>query len=152
MNYEAAEKLIRQGRKIRLPEWTGYWYIAGDEMETELYAFTRTGEQVPAWSGAEAEEHAFSRTDWELVETDGLGFDFAILAMKAGKRVMRLSWKGLRWVSLVKNEESLFWHTQGSETFAMYVHFCIMVGDNTVRPGWTPSQTDMIATDWVVYE
>jgi hypothetical protein len=85
LTYDDAITLMDQGTPVRLPEWTGFWYNDGKGPK----AFTRTGDIEDAWIGM---LWVISRNDWEVVE-EGLGFDFAITALKAGKRVTRKGWK-----------------------------------------------------------
>lgn len=85
MNYKDALFAMQTGQKVKLPEWIGYWWmpnvVAGDP-EQCIRVLTKGGDILDTpWI-----DKYRSRDDWEI--TDGaLGFEFAILALKNGKRV-----------------------------------------------------------------
>lgn len=116
---------LRRGKKIKLPEWTGYWFLEGDFIKV----LTGDGDVLDT-----PHQHFQKRKDWQV--TDGsLGFDWALRAMKNGKRVKRKSWE--------------------HSTDAMILHGNVMlVGTNGVP--FQPSEELMngciLATDWMLYE
>jgi hypothetical protein len=73
-------------KKVKLPEWIGYWWIPTvvgmASIEKSIRVLTKNGDILDTpW--VDKYRH---RNDWEI--TDGqLGFEFAILALKNGKRV-----------------------------------------------------------------
>lgn len=157
MDYKQALARISQGKKVRLPEWTGYWFKdIAVKPEAPILALTRTGDIVPAWAGNEAEVHVTHRIDWEEV-TEGLGFDFAILALKAGKKVCREGWNGKgAWLYLVPGStfqvaegRPLAAHLPIGETVKYHSHIDMKTTSNEHVP-WLASQTDMLATDWQI--
>lgn len=85
LTFHDAMEALNTGVKVKLPEWIGYWFKDG----AKIMVFTQTGDILDT---PEIESYN-NRNDWQI--TDGnLGFDFAILAIKAGKLVTRKGWNG----------------------------------------------------------
>jgi hypothetical protein len=134
MNYEEAKKLLDAGKKVRLPEWTGYWFAEnqdiGKPFELTIKAFTRTGDIVDAWV-----DKYKDRDDWEEV-VSGLGFDFAVIALRAGKKVKRESWKGHCYYCLEEYR---------SDNIAFYLN-----GERNYEDEYIISYEEILATDWLL--
>lgn len=95
----------------------------------------------------------------------GLDFGFALKALKNGIKIARSGWNGKgMWLSLscdgsrqVAAEK--FWSPHNAE-FARQnggtatVQPCITMktADGSIQMGWSPSQADMLAEDWVIVE
>lgn len=84
------------------------------------------------------------------VDDGDQSFGFALHALKAGKRVARKSWGREAWLVLVSPERPMRVISDGSYPVAS----CIGIKDKwgIVRPGWVPSQDDMLAGDWGIVE
>lgn len=168
LTYRQALDALDNGKKVRLPEWTGYWFNNGNGTQV----FTRTGDVLDAPNY----ENYSMRNDWELVEA-GMGFDFAMLAIKDGKLVCRAGWNGkgmfifqrpadeLEVGFIVNTVKSLpqalkdYYQKQVTNPdskvnyptkikFSSYL--CMKAADDSIVNGWLASQTDMMATDWEV--
>jgi hypothetical protein len=98
LNYTEAMNVLNSGTAVRLPEWTGYWFKRDGKIKVQ----TRTGEigETPNY------DHYNMRNDWEIVK-DGLGFDFALLALKSGKLVRRSGWNGSGQFVFIRPADSL---------------------------------------------
>lgn len=83
LDFTEAMSALADGHKVRLPEWTGYWFQQGKDIKV----FTRTGDvlDTPHW------KFYAMREDWSIV-TEGMGFDFCILALQSGKAVRTSLW------------------------------------------------------------
>lgn len=69
-------------------------------------------------------------------------FSTALQMLKEGKQVYRYGWNGAgMWLSLQKPDEN-------SKMSAPYIY--IKSVDNKLCP-WTPSQTDLMAEDWLEF-
>jgi hypothetical protein len=110
MTLQQALIYLTEGHKIKLPEWTGYWFIPThlaesvtalmnskvvvmDGVDLHLHiapyirVLTKDGDILDTpWIRAYSD-----RQDWETTEGK-LGFDFAIRAMKNGKLVVNKDW------------------------------------------------------------
>lgn len=94
---------------------------------------------------------------------EGLPFGHAIEALKLGKRVARTGWNGkgmYLWLlpaATVKAEWCREPHlkavaeAQGGEIEALG-SIRMMTADKKVLTGWLASQTDMLATDWMILD
>lgn len=82
MNYEQALSLLESGKNVRLPEWLGYWVMDG---HGAIKAVTKTGDVTDSWAALGQNSSWEAREDWEVAE--GLGFGWAISALKSGKKV-----------------------------------------------------------------
>lgn len=174
LTFNEAMKAMHSGYKVRLPEWTGYWFIQNKEMSL----LTRTGDILTT-----PDFKKFgSRDDWEIA-IQGLGFDFAILALKSGKLLARGVWAD-RMVFMrpshamtagyvLNTDQSLpgtlkSWlkgrFTQSQEALGIGAldkelepinlsgYLCSLDIKNNIMNGWTPSQDDMFASDWGVVQ
>ena len=128
MTLEEALLHTLKGEKIKLPEWSGYWF----REDGRLRVFCKNGDIVDT-PHYDKYNH---RTDWQI--TDGIhGFDFAIQAIKAGHSVRRREWKPGRYIALhITNE----------------IHQYIRAGNisDIVKTDmtWVPNQVDLFATNW----
>jgi len=86
MNLQEAIIEMASGKKVKLPEWMGYWFIPDGNVSSDpaddIKVFTRVGDILNSpWI-----DKYSTRDDFEITE-GRLGFDFAILALKNGKMV-----------------------------------------------------------------
>ncbi len=164
MNYiDASSRLNMNAKGIKLPEWTGCWFKRNDQ----IFVLTRNGEVLDT---PDIELYK-DRTDWELV-IDGLGFDFAILALKNGKCVSRKGWNGKgmfifmrpedvlasdflpKVKSLPQSVKDIYTANPTGETYGIKftAYLCMKAADGTIVNGWLASQTDLLANDWELYQ
>jgi hypothetical protein len=105
-NLEWALEMLKEGKKVRLPEWRGYWY---NDNEGETYAITKDGEVKIAWislgDNDDIRRGFVERKDWEIAE--GLDFGWAICALKAGKLVTRKGWNGKKMFLFIRPSDEL---------------------------------------------
>lgn len=152
MNFIDAMTALTQGKKVKLPEWTGYWF---ENDENEVMVLTKQGDiQDSPWL-----EKYQGRTDWEITEGN-MGFDFAILALKAGKKVARKGWNGKGMFIFMqkgypdgipanKNTSEALGIAEGTE-IKVTPYLMMKAADGTLVTGWLASQTDMLAEDWEI--
>jgi len=92
----------------------------------------------------------------------GVGFDFAIVAIKDGARVRRAGWNGKdMWITLSPGNSRVpaenFWapnnrlHAEKQPTRCLEVlpYITMKTADNKIVP-WLASQTDLLANDWEI--
>lgn len=142
------------GNKVKLPEWTGYWFISqGFETRAsnpadDIKAFLKNGDigTDPVWI-----DKYKDRTDFEITEGN-MGFDFAILSLKNGKKLARKSWKALKWVRRIDfsndKEFSVIEHNPCEGT--VMPTFAKLGITYELELGWRPSVADMMAEGWYV--
>lgn len=179
MNFQEAVLSLKNGDKIKLPEWTGYWFKENDK----ILVFTGAGEilDTPYLDDNK------NRLDWDY--TDGSrNFGGAVQALVGGKMITRKGWNGkdlfvfmqvpsiisLDIVSkmqslpqAVKNEfirrrsQELEYVEKTShllkdrlaitqyQNIAYNNQLALVYPDNTIT-GWSPSASDALAVDWLV--
>jgi hypothetical protein len=60
MNFNEAMNALNEGRKVRLPEWGGYWFV----QDGEILVMTKDGQILDTpWL-----KKFRKRTDWMLVQ------------------------------------------------------------------------------------
>ena len=63
MNFGKALELIKQGKKVRVPEWQGWWF----KKNGQIWVHTEDGNEFPqddmSWVNS-----VIWREDWEVVE------------------------------------------------------------------------------------
>lgn len=151
MNFQEALAALNEGKKVRLSDWIGYWFK--DENQN-IKVFTRNGDILDTPHIDRYKE----RDDWE--ETDGkMGFDFAILALKAGKKVTREGWNGKgMWLYLVPGSQfqvaegrPLAAHLPVGQSVNYRSHIDMKTAQDDHVP-WGATQTDLLADDWQIAE
>lgn len=97
-------------------------------------------------------------------EVDSLTFGHAIVAAMHGHKIARAGWNGKNmWVNYSPGYPCLksadIWTEAVREVadanggqIAIRPYFNMKTADNAIQPGWVPSQSDMIATDWAIVE
>jgi uncharacterized protein DUF2829 len=159
MYFDQAQEAMSQGKKVKLSDWTGYWFSDNGQIKV----FTRNGDVLDTPNIDRYKD----RDDWE--ETDGkMGFDFALLALNNGKKVQREGWDGKgQFVVMMPPLYLPPYNTQGTERkvndrTAKWIgedqpldcqsYFAIYNAQKKWQPGWLPSQGDLTATDWQIVE
>jgi len=150
MNYKEALKAIRNGKKVKLPEWTGYWFMGKNEY-IQVYTADCKILDLPCT------EDYINRTDWDI--TDGSrDFGGAIKALKAGKKVARTGWNGKEmFLYLVQgstfevNREPLLSIYPEGTKITYRPHIDLKTADGSVAT-WSPSGSDALAEDWQIVE
>lgn len=171
MNYQDAITALEEGKKVKLPEWIGHWFMDENKNIMVLTADCKV-------LNTPLTNDYVNREDWEV--TDGLrDFGGAIKALKAGRLVSRTGWNGkgmflfirpadVLTTGFIPNVKSLpdsvkkwidknlddKWN-QGESgltpvKFGEYI--CMKAADNSIVNGWLASQTDMLSEDWQVLE
>ena len=160
MEFIDALELLKQGKKIKLPSWSGYWVREDntvkmyckdgnvlDIRETEDVFYTLSNIASENWKVAEDEE----------IHLDVHTFTFgeAIRRLKTGQKVARKGWNGKK--QYIQLATGISYKT-GDDEIVNCEHDAIgnkaiaFVGTSGVQMGWLASQADMLAEDWVVVE
>lgn len=92
----------------------------------------------------------------------GLTFGDALVALKGGATVARAGWNGSgQWIALGKGSDYLaasqFWNQharahaeQNGGGAAVRPYFILKTAQNDILMGWSPSQSDALAEDWLI--
>lgn len=151
MKWNEAFKLMKQGNKIKLPSWAGYWYWDNkaqtimmhcknntilDIRETEVVDYTLSNIASDEWVIA-GEENT------PILGGEALfGFDEAIKYLKRGLKLTKKSW----------HKSGMFIQMQIPDEYSKMrgSYLYITIGDY-LNP-WTPSQADMLEGDWMIVD
>ena len=164
MKYSEALKLMKQGAKVKLPSWGGYWFW--DHEKETVIIYTKEGKELDIRETERVEYTTLNvaSEDWIIADDSNcpelggealFGFGDAIKYMKRGLKVCRKGWNGKKqYIELAsdisyrnpKNE------IVNSEHEAIGNKAIAFVGTSGVQMGWLASQADMLAEDWCFAE
>lgn len=108
-----------------------------------------------SWSPKHVFEEAYK-------QCDNMTFGFAIDAMKRGYKVARKGWNGM--FLYIQDGSRVFTHNLRADAIKDYCmsrviqhvninpHIDMKAADGSLVIGWTPSQLDMLADDWIIVE
>lgn len=162
MKFNEALKAMKEGHKVKLPSWGGYWeYEAdGDRIwmhckdggvleirETDVLTYTLENICSDEWVIADEANTPL------LGGTATFHFGEAIKYLKRGLRVAREGWNGKnQYVELA----TCISYKNGDNDIVNVEHCNIgnkalaFVGTSGVQMGWLASQADMLADDWKI--
>lgn len=160
MNFKKALEAMKQGYKVKLPSWGGYWEYDADingivihcKDGNVLYNCTErllyTAENIISDEWCIAAE----KEDGTTFGVSGLfNFGEAIKYLKRGFKVARMGWNGKnQYIELATNIS--YKNAKGEvincEHDAIGNKAIAFVGTSGVQMGWLASQADMLAEDW----
>ena len=161
MKFLDALKLMKDGKKMKLPSWGGYW-VWDSEKET-IVIHCKDGEILDIRE-TQVVEYTLGNVcsdEWIIADetnTPILGgeatFNFgeAIKYLKRGFSVARKGWNGKgQHIELASNIS----YANAGGTIVNADHEAIgnkaiaFVGTSGVQLGWLASQADMLAEDWI---
>lgn len=164
MNFVEALKAMKNGAKVKLPSWGGYWYW--DEEKQTIMMHTKDGKELDIRETQRVEYTLsnVSSDEWGISDENNcpvlggeatFSFSDAIRYLKRGLKVKRKGWNGKnQYIELAKNisyvnpsEEVV-----NAEHETIGNHAIAFVGTSGVQIGWLASQADMLAEDWVFVE
>lgn len=164
MEFKKALELMKQGMKMKLPSWGGYWFY-DNEKET-IIMHTKEGKELDIRETERVEYTALNicSNDWVIADKNNcpelggeatFGFDEAIKYLKRGMKVKRKGLNGKdQYIELATN---VSFKTPNDEVInvdhidmgnkAIAFH-----GTSGVQLGWLASQSDMLSEDWTFVE
>ena len=161
MLFRKAFELMKQGKKLKLPSWAGYWYWSKDKQtiiihtkdgvdmdirETQIPDYTFSNIASDEWTLAD------SKNCPELGGEAAFSFGDAIKYLKRGMKVARKGWNGKKqYIQLAtgisyKTADGDIVNCEHDAIGNMAIAF---VGTSGVQMGWLASQADILADDWV---
>lgn len=162
MNFGQAFELMKQGVKVKLPNWAGYWAWENGT----IMMHCKDGEVIdlrdtdrPEYTFANMASDEFMVTDEKNTPILGgsatFSFGEAIKFVKRGMKVRRKGWNGkTQYIELAscisyKNPKEEVINAEHDNIGNQAIAF---VGTSGVQLGWLASQADMLAEDWEVIE
>lgn len=170
MKFEKALEQMKQGKKVKLPSWGGYWCWDNDKQTIMIHCRPQDSDtqgevlEIRETQRVEYTLQNILSDEWVIadeVNTPILGgvatFNFgeAIKYLKRGMRVARQGWNGKKqYIELASNIS--YMNAAGEvincEHDAIGNKAIAFVGTSGVQMGWLASQADMLAEDWVFAE
>lgn len=164
MEFKKALKLMKQGMKMKLPSWGGYWFY--DNEKEAIIMHTKEGKELDIRETERVEYTALNicSNEWMIADKNNcpelggvatFGFDEAIKYLKRGMKVKRKGWNGKdQYIELATN---VSFKTPNDEVInvdhidmgnkAIAFH-----GTSGIQLGWLASQADMLSNDWSFVE
>jgi hypothetical protein len=171
MYFKEALEAMKQGHKVKLPSWGGYWCWDNNKQTIMMYCRqddVDNGQKSPLdIHETQRVEYTLSNVlsdEWVIADehnTPLLGgiatfsFGEAIKYMKRGFRVKRKGWNGKdQYIELASNisYKTPSGHVANCEHKAIGNQAIAFVGTSGVQMGWLASQADMLADDWCFAE
>lgn len=161
MRFKEAWELMRQGVRVKLPSWGGYWCL-DSEGET-IMMHTKDGDVLDIRQ-TDRPLYTFSNIasdEWQIADEDNcpvlggealFSFGEAIKYLKRGMKVSRKGWAGKRqYIQLATGISYVDATGQvvNCEHDAIGNQAIAFVGVSGVQMGWLASQADMLAEDWI---
>lgn len=164
MEFKKALELMKQGMKMKLPSWGGYWFY--DNKKETIIMHTKDSKELDIRETDRVEYTALNicSDGWMIADESNcpelggvvtFGFDEAIKYLKRGLKVKRKGWNGKdQYIELATN---VSFKTPNDEVInvdhvdmgnkAIAFH-----GTSGVQLGWLASQSDMLSEDWTFVE
>lgn len=159
MNFGQAFKAMKEGRKVKLPSWAGYWaWENGTIMmhckDGQVIDFFDTDRPEYTLDNLASDEFVFADEENTPILGGVATFSFgeAIKYLKRGMKVARKGWNGKnQYIELATNISYMDAAGQvvNCEHDAIGNKAIAFVGTSGVQMGWLASQADMLAEDWV---
>lgn len=161
MKFSEAFECMKQGAKVKLPSWGGFWFW--DPEKKTIIMHTKDGEEMDIRE-TQVVDYTFSNVacdDWVIADNQNcpelggeatFSFGEAIKYLKRGMKVARKGWNGKKqYIQLAtgisyKTADGVIVNCEHDAIGNMAVAF---VGTSGVQMGWLASQADMLAEDWV---
>lgn len=164
MNFAEALKQMKEGAKVKLPSWGGYWFW--DAEKETVIMHTKDGRDLDIRETERVEYTMLNilSDEWQIadeINCPQLGgeatfsFGEAIKYMKRGMRVARKGWNGKK--QYIQLATGISYKTADGEIVncehdAIGNKAIAFVGTSGVQMGWLASQADMLAEDWIFAE
>lgn len=164
MKFSEAFKIMKQGGKVKLPSWGGYWYW--DPEKETIIMHTKDGQEMDIRETQSVVYTLQNILSDEWIVANGqncpqlggeatFSFGEAIKYLKRGMKVARKGWNGKKqYIQLAtgisyKTTDEEIVNCEHDAIGNMAVAF---VGTAGVQMGWLASQADMLAEDWIFAE
>lgn len=166
MTFREIFKAMKQGAKVKLPSWGGYWYWDPDKETIMIQCRPQDGDRGELLDIRETQRVEYTTMnllsdDWIIADETNcpvlggeatFGFGDAIRYLKRGLKVARKGWNGKKqYIQLASGISYVTADGQlvNCEHDAIGNRAIAFIGTSGVRMGWLASQADMLADDWV---
>lgn len=171
MNFKQAFKVMKQGAKVKLPSWGGYWCWDSEKETIMMHCRPQDTDkgQGPVLDIRETQRVEYTlenilSNEWMIADETNtpvlggevtFGFGDAIKYMKRGLKVARKGWNGknqhIELASCISyiNPDGVITNCDHASIGNNAIAFA---GTSGVQMGWLASQADMLAEDWIFVE
>lgn len=161
MRFEEALKIMKDGNKVKLPSWGGFW--KWDSEKESIIMHTKDGEEQDIRE-TQVVEYTLGNIlsdEWIVADENNcpelggeatFSFGEAIKYLKRGMKVARKGWNGKK--QYIQLASGISYKTADNQIVncehdAIGNKAVAFVGTSGVQMGWLASQADMLAEDWV---
>lgn len=164
MKFIEALKAMKDGKKIKLPSWDGYWEY--EDNGDRIWMHCRDGEakEIRETDRLSYTLENICSDEWVIADETNIpllggfatfSFGEAIKYLKRGFRVKRQGWNGKN--QYVELATCISYRNAAGEDInanhdAIGNKALAFVGTSGVQMGWLASQADMLADDWIFAE
>ena len=170
MRFVEALKAMKNGAKVKLPSWGGYWFWDAEKETVMIHCRPQDSDhqgEILDIRETQRVEYTLSNVaseDWVIADEENcpvlggeamFGFGDAIKYIKRGLKVKRKGWNGKnQYIQLATgiSYKSATGEIVNCEHDAIGNMAVAFVGTSGVQLGWLASQADMLAEDWVFAE
>lgn len=167
MNFVEALKAMKNGAKVKLPSWGGYWCWDAEKETVMIHCRPQDSDhqgEILDIRETQRVEYTLSNVasdEWMIADEENcpvlggeamFGFGDAIKHIKRGLKVKRKGWNGKnQYIQLATgiSYKSATGEIVNCEHDAIGNMAVAFVGTSGVQMGWLASQADMLAEDWV---
>ena len=167
MRFVEALKAMKNGAKVKLPSWGGYWCWDAEKETVMIHCRPQDSDhqgEILDIREMQRVEYTLSNVaseDWVIADEENcpvlggeamFGFGDAIKYIKRGLKVKRKGWNGKnQYIQLATgiSYKSATGEIVNCEHDAIGNMAVAFVGTSGVQLGWLASQADMLAEDWV---
>lgn len=168
MNFKEAFEAMKQGKKVKLPSWGGYWCWDAEKETIMMYCRPQDADagQGPVIDIRDTQRMEYTLAnilsdEWVIADAgntpalggvSAFGFGDAIKYMKRGLKVKRAGWNGkdqhIELASCISylSPDGVVTNCDHASIGNNAIAF---VGTSGVQMGWLASQADMLAEDWM---
>ncbi|WP_373599432.1 Thoeris anti-defense Tad2 family protein [Paraclostridium bifermentans] len=149
MKWDKAFKLMKQGNKIKLPSWGGYWFWDNEAQSIMMHCKDNTIVDIRETKVVDYTFSNIASDEWTISNEENtpilggealFGFDEAIKYLKRGIRLSKKSW----------HKEGMFIECQVPTEFSKMTGSYLYINIGKYRNPWHPSQADMLENDWFI--
>lgn len=161
MRFEEALKIMKDGNKVKLPSWGGFW--KWDSEKESIIMHTKDGEELDIRE-TQVVEYTLGNIlsdEWIVADENNcpelggeatFSFGEAIKYLKRGMKVARKGWNGKK--QYIQLASGISYKTADNQIVncehdAIGNKAVAFVGTSGVQMGWLAFQADMLAEDWV---
>lgn len=167
MRFVEALKAMKNGAKVKLPSWGGYWCWDAEKETVMIHCRPQDSDhqgEILDIRETQRVEYTLSNVasdEWVIADEENcpvlggeamFGFGDAIKYIKRGLKVKRKGWNGKnQYIQLATgiSYKSATGEIVNCDHDAIGNKAIAFVGTSGVQMGWLASQADMLAEDWV---